>query len=118
MALSPDVTHLLLDPDLGAQSFTVLRRTGKWQGGRLEVRNEKTFRAIGIIQPPSSEELSFFPEGERRRGTIVIYTKTQLHLTDGEDIADSIVWRSESYKIVRVDRWDDYGYCAAYAQKR
>ena len=31
--LSPDVTMLLTDPDLGAQSFTVRRRTSQWESG-------------------------------------------------------------------------------------
>lgn len=118
MSLSPDVTELLVDPDLGAQSFTIRRRTGKWQGGRMEVVTDETLTAVGIIQPPSSEELQFFPEGERRKGVIAIYTQTLLHLTEGEEIADDVTWHDESYKIIRVDRWDDYGYCVAYAQKR
>lgn len=118
MALSPDVTELLVDPDLGAQEFIVRRRTGKWQGGRMIVAEDTTFTAIGIVQPPSSEELQFFPEGERRKGMVAIYTQAILHLTEGEDVADDVTWRGDEYKIVRVDRWDDYGYCVAYAQKR
>lgn len=118
MSLSPDVTELLVDPDLGAQSFTVRRRTGEWQGGRMKVVSDETLSAIGIIQPPSSEELQYFPEGERRKGMVAIYTQTILHLTEGEDIADDVTWQGEAYKIIRVDRWDDYGYCVAYAQKR
>ena len=118
MALSPDVTELLIDPDLGAQEFTVRRRKGKWQGGRMEVSEDKTFTAIGIIQPTSSEDLQFFPEGERRKGMITIYTQEILHLTEGENITDDVTWQSEAYKVIRVDRWQDYGYCVAYAQKR
>lgn len=118
MALSPDVTALLVDPDLGAQEFTVRRRLGKWHNGRMEIASDETLTAIGIIQPPSSEELQFFPEGERRKGMIAIYTQTMLHLSEGGDIADDVTWRGEAYKIIRVDRWADYGYCVAYAQKR
>lgn len=113
-----DITELLVDPDLGAQEFTVRRRKGKWHGGRMEVSEDLSLTAIGIIQPPSSEELRFFPEGERREGMIAIYTQTMLHLTEGEEIADDVTWQGEPYKIIRVDRWDDYGYCVAYAQKR
>ena len=118
MALMPDVTELLFDPDLGAQEFVVTRRTGKWVGGRLTVDTEETLIAIGIIQPPSAEQLAFFPEGERRKGQIVIYTTTTLHLTEGTDIADDIMWNGEQYKLVNVKRWDDYGYVEAYAELR
>lgn len=118
MVLSPDVTELLVDPDLGAQEFSVRRRKGKWQGGRLEVAEDTTFTAIGVIQPPSSEELSYFPEGERRKGMVAIYTQTILHLSEGDDVSDDVTWQGEAYKVIRVDRWQDYGYCVAYAAKR
>lgn len=118
MPLLPDVTELLVDPDLGAQEFTVRRRKGRWYRGELVADKDETFTAIGIIQPPSSEDLQFFPEGERRRGMVAIYTQTMLHMTEGKDVSDDITWNNEAYKIVRVDRWDDYGYCVAYAQKR
>lgn len=118
MALMPDVSALLFDPDLGAQEFTIKRRTGKWIGGRMTVDNETIIRAIGVIQPPSAEQLVFFPEGERRKRQIVIYTTTMLHLTDGSDIADDVTWNGEQYKLVNVKRWNDYGYVEAYAELR
>lgn len=118
MALLPDVTELLFDPDLGAQEFAVKRRTGKWVGGRLAVSNETVIAAIGIIQPPSAEQLAFFPEGERRKGQIVIYTTTELHLTEGTNITDDVTWNGEQYKVVNIKRWSDYGYVEAYAELR
>ena len=116
--LRPNVTRLLFDPRLGAQEFEIKRRTGKWHGGRFTAEDEKLIRATGIIQPPTSEQLVFFPEGERREGQIVIWSTTIMHLTEGEDISDDVTWRGEQYKIIRIDRWTDYGYCAAYGQKR
>lgn len=118
MALMPDVTMLLDDPDLGAQDFTVKRRAGKWFGGRFVVESESLFNAIGIIQPPTPEQLAFFPEGERRVGRIAIYTKQDLHLTEGEMISDDVTWNGEQYKIVNIERWEDYGFVIAFAEKR
>lgn len=118
MALMPDVTMLLHDPDLGAQEFTVKRRTGKWQGGRMTVSTETTFSAIGVIVAPSAEQLAFFPEGERRKGQIVIHTTAMLHLSEGSDISDDVTWRGDQYKLVNVERWDDYGFVVAYAELR
>lgn len=118
MALMPDVTMLLFDPDLGAQTFEVKRRKGEWIGGRLVMRQQETITATGIIQPPSPEQLAMFPEGERRQGMIAIYTTTILHLSDGKDVSDDVTWRGEQYKVIHIDRWTDYGYCVAYAQKR
>ena len=118
MALMPDITALLVDPGLGAQRFTVSRRTGRWREGRFVPETEELIQATGNIQPATAEALQFFPEGERRRGAIVIRSKTLLHLTEGADIADTVTWRGEQYKIVRVDRWDDYGFCVGYAHRR
>ena len=118
MALAPDVTPILYDPELGAQSFTIRRKSGKWERGRLQATVVQEITAIGNIQPPSSEQLVFFPEGERRKGERVIYTTTLLHLSEGEEVADDIIWRGEEYKVIRVDRWDDWGFNIAYAAKR
>lgn len=118
MPLLPDVTMLLGDRDLGAQTFTILRRTGRWERGSFVVDDSQTLTAVGIIQPASPEDLQLFPEGERRRGTLAIYTQTILHITEDPAISDEITWQGESYKVVRVDRWQEYGYCVAYAQKR
>ena len=117
MALMPDITALLVDPELGAQRFSISRRAGRWHEGRFEPESEEIIEATGNIQPANAEALQFFPEGERRRGAITIRTATLLHLTDGTDIADSVLWRGERYKLIRVDRWDDYGFCVGYASR-
>lgn len=118
MSLMPDVTELLHDPDLGAHEFTILRRTGKWYNGRFNAATSKTIQATGIMVPPTAEQLATLPEGERRKGAVAIYSETQMHLTEGEDIADDVTWLGEQYKVIHVDRWDEYGFWIAYAQKR
>jgi len=120
MGLMPDVTSLLLDPDLGAQTVTVKRTRGAWQGGRFvpNAGEPEVFTAVGNLQPATSEQLEFFPEGERREGQMVFYTKTTLHLTEGHEVSDVLVWRGEEYKIINLNRWQDWGFNIAYAQKR
>ena len=120
MALMPEVQFLVTDPDLGAQPFTVTRKTGAWQGGRLVIDPEtgtQTIQAAGVIVPPQPEEMDRFPEGERRKDLKAVYTQTMLHVSDGDSVSDKITWHGASYKIVRVDRWDDWGFCVAYAAK-
>ena len=117
MSLMPDVWQLTLDPELGAQRFTYTRNAGTWVGGRMVLGTGSKITATGIIQAPTPEMLVFFPEGERREGQIVVYTPTTLRLSEGKDVSDIITWRGEDYRVVRVDRWDDYGYNVAYAQK-
>ena len=118
--LMPDVTALLYDSELGAQSVTVTRRSGAWSGGRFVIgeNGTTTFSAIGILQPASPEQLEFFPEGERREGQVVFYTTAPLHLTEGENVSDTLTWRGEDYKIININKWSDYGFNIAYAQKR
>lgn len=118
--LMPDVTFLLADPTIGAQDFNIMRRVGKWSGGRFVIIDEaaENVSAIGVIQPAGDESLQFFPEGERREGRIVIYTKTTIYLTEGSEISDEVEWQGEQYKIVSVTRWQEYGFNIAYACKR
>ena len=123
MALMPDVTMILTDPELGAQEVTIRRRQGSWKNGRyiantLENGETDTFTAIGNLQRASSEQLEVFPEGERKRETKVFYTKTMLYPTEGDKISDELYWHGHPYRIVYVDRWDDWGFCIAYAARR
>lgn len=122
MALMPEVQFLLSDPDLGAQRFTITRKTGKWQGGRLVIPADgsgtKTINAIGIIVPPSEEQLEFFPEGERRTDRKAIYSKTMMYVSEGKEVSDEVTWRGVPYRVLNVQRWDDYGFCVAFAVKK
>lgn len=120
MSLMPDVAFLLFDSDLGAQPFTVKRRKGKWNSGRFDVSEEKILdpAPVGIMLPPTEEQMLTLPEGVRRNGIVALYTTTMLHVTEGEDIADDVTWLGEQYKIIRVDRWDQYGFWIAFAHKR
>lgn len=118
MPLLPDVSMLTEDRDLGAQRVQVIRRTTKWERGTIKTDAEETLSIVGIVQPLGSEALNFLPEGERRKGGISIYTRSTLRLTEGQDASDEVIWQGERYKVVRVDRWSQYGFCVAYASKR
>lgn len=111
------MAFLVQDPDLGAKPFTITRRRGKWRGGRLEIVSEETIKAVGNFQPPTQEQLAFFPEGERREGQVAIWTNTPLHTTKGEEVSDTVTWRGEVYRIIALDTWVEHGFCVAYGQK-
>lgn len=118
MSLLPEVAFLCEDTDLGAQKFTVNRKTGTWNAGRFIPGKPQTLTPIGNIQSPTPEQLAFFPEGVRVNETKVIYTTTMLYMTEGEEISDEIIWNGHTYKVIRADRWDEWGYCVAYAARR
>ncbi len=120
MALMPEVQFLLSDPELGSQTFSITRKTGAWSGGRLVIDDfagTDTISATGIIVPPEAEQLDRFPEGERHRDLKAVYSKTMMHVSEGDTVSDKITWGGSSYKIVKVERWDDWGFCVAFAAK-
>ena len=121
MALSPDVDFLVSDPELGAQPFIITRRTARWHEGKLIIpsgsEGTQARSAVGIIDPPTPDQLEFFPEGVRREATKAVYSQTIMHVTEGKNVSDTITWDGDVYKIVRVDPWNEWGFCVAYAVK-
>ena len=109
--LHPDVTALLLDPDLGAQPFSVTRYVTMMKQGK-PVTEEETLLAVGSIQPAKEEELSQLPEGDRITGAIVIRTPTEIRQTD------SIFWGGRGWKVLSVNRYAQHGYYEAYATRK
>lgn len=134
MSLQPDITSLLLDPELGAQSFTINRTMGSWKKGRF-VEDVTVIKAIGNIQPATAEELEQLPEGDRRKGVIVIRTPTPIYETQvvdspeespegsaqtpqKEHTTDEITWRGNAYKVLSAMMWGDYGWYEAFATRK
>lgn len=130
MALQPDITSLLLDPELGAQSFTINRTMGSWKKGRF-IEEVTVIKAIGNIQPATAEELEQLPEGDRRKGVIVIRTPTPIYETQDamttdepsqtpakEHATDEIVWRGNAYKVLSAMMWADFGWYEAFATRK
>lgn len=105
--LHPDVTALLLDPDLGAQPFSVTRYVTMMKQGKPVVEKE-TLLAVGSIQPAKAEELSQSPEGDRVAGSIVIRSPTEIRQTD------SVFWAGCAWKVLSVNRYAQHGYYEAY----
>lgn len=116
--LSPDVADLVEDEDLGAQDFTILRRTGKHIKGTFTETSRETLTKKGLIVPKDAEQLQFFPEGDRKKGMITVYTRADLNMTDGGDVSDEIIWDGANYRIVMVDPFTDYGFCVGHASRR
>lgn len=116
---TPDITSLLSDPALGAQRFTILRHPGSWVDGRF-VSSTEQIEARGNIQPASPFTLSQLPEGERANGLLVLRTATPIQMArDSEPYAlsDEILWRGDTYKLVRLNPWADYGFYEGYLER-
>ena len=117
-----DVSDLMHDPDFSSR-YTVIRRSGKWEGARFVLGEPKKLKYYGPVQPATSKELEQLPEGDRHSGTMQFYCappKT-LHITseDGQqaNVSDEIVYRGHRYKVFSVKDWSEHGYICASAYK-
>lgn len=129
--LQPDITSLLSDPELGAQRFTIIRTTGSWVKGRF-IEDTEEIKAIGNIQPATPTDLDQLPEGDRKKGVIVIRTTTAIFDVDDcteqsadpsetlkkEHAADEIIWRGNTYKVLSASLWGDFGWYEAFATRK
>ena len=115
-----DITSAVFDPELGCTAFTVERitctrsREGTTACGRTE-------QAMGCIHPGTPETLKLLPEEEQLEAFIVIYTDCALGTGDpGEDgvsfdAPDRIHWNGQTWRVVKVRNWQEFGYVQAWA---
>lgn len=122
MARTPllNVGELITDPDF-CQDFTVIRKAGSWNEGRFET-TETTIDSYGIIDPQTTTEVQFNPDGALIHGIIKVYTHMPLYTTRkftpiiGDTstvqgyISDRINWSGHYYIVLEEDNYKDYGY--------
>ena len=111
----------LQDPELGYTAFTVQRTSYRRQNGE-SVPAVQTLPASGCIHPGTPEMLQLLPEEERHEEFIAVYTDFALSLGENDggaaySVPDRIVWKDETWRIVRVRNWSMFGYYAGYAVK-
>ena len=116
-----DIMSALTDPELGYTAFTVQRITYIRQNG-TSVPSSQTFSASGCIHPGTPEMLQLLPEEDRHEEFIVIYTDFALSFgaNDGGAVytaPDRIVWKGETWRVIRIHDWGDFGYRQAMAIK-
>ena len=120
-----NVSRIIKDPKFN-QAFTVRRSSGSFVNGRwVETYADLSFR--GVISVADAKTLQAMPEGDRITGAIVIHTlySDPIYTTrsegdvsgTGPGTSDIIVWRSEHYRILKVDPYVDYGYFRAVAER-
>ena len=115
-----DFSDVLFDPELGCTAFTVERITYTRSREGTATRSV-TEQALGCIHPGTPEMLRLLPEEEKAEQFIVIYTGYALSTgtaeTDGTEFtgADRIHWSGKTWRVVKVRKWQNFGYCQAYA---
>jgi hypothetical protein len=99
-----------------AQSFTVNRSTGTFQqGGFVSTTSPLDF--WGIIQPATDEDVAQVPEGDRSTGMMGFISEQRMYKTYVEGstsgIGDTITWNGQTYRLVTVGPWKDFGFWKA-----
>ena len=116
-----DISSVIFDPELGSTAFTVERITYTRSRGGMSSRSV-TARAQGCIHPGTAEMLQLLPEEEKNETFIVIYTDYALSTGTPEDAGassftgpDRIHRNGQTWRVVRVRDWQEFGYYLAYA---
>ena len=110
-----DNSSLIVDPDLGAQAYTVLRSTGSFVKGRW-TETEEEIPGFGSVHVASQKDLNQFPEGDKIKSAMTFYSPQELFVTrtgDTPGTSDKCVWRDEEYKLVAVFPYIDFGFYKA-----
>ena len=113
-----NLSSALLDPELGAVSFTVERITYRRSGGTV-TSSSQTFTAVGCIHPGTPEMIQLLPEEDRHEIFIAVYTDFALSLGTNSGVTytgpDRIHYANQTWRVVRVRDWSSFGYYQAYA---
>lgn len=109
-----DVADVLTDLDL-AQAILVTRATEDVDDRGRTLQAKRDFTVQGVVHPATEKQLLLLPEASRGDETIAVYTATQLTAGDDAHSPDTVTWRGETYKVVKVMDYSDYGYNLALA---
>lgn len=91
----------------GYQETLIVRRQtpGSYVNGNFVEGDSTETSFVGVTQPLTPRDLALLPEGQMENEGIKIYTETQL-FTGNEKTkqkADIIVWRGNTYEVLRVE---------------
>lgn len=122
MALLPDITGLLDDPDVGGgQAFTIIRTTVQRSKGRASTSVIRRIRATGSVQPVGENVLDQLPEGDRDEAEFIIRSTTPFQngsSSGTEDVLpDEVEYCGERYKLLKTKEWQRWGMHVAIVKR-
>jgi len=109
------VAEVVTDPDL-AEPFVITRSQGGSFIAGVWSNQVITVNGYGVIQPSTPEELEQIPEGDRVLGAMSFHSADPLYETNTtgvntpSGISDVIAWRNQTYRLVKIFPWEDFGY--------
>ena len=111
--------EILSDPDLGAGTFSILRRTWTQECGVPRTTGVEEIFAFGTVHPALPAQLELLPEEYRHEPVVLIHSTEPLSL--GEEQGDSWTAPDEIrcgeavYRVFQVRPWQAYGFWKAWA---
>lgn len=99
-----------------SQQIVIFRQRGTWIKGRFTPGERETITTTGIVTKARARDLVVIPEGDRQGGGIRVLTTIPVYVTGqngGENLADTISWEGDTYKVVSVDPDQKYGFYRA-----
>lgn len=96
----------------------VRHEAGTYNKGRWSEGAETITTITASVQPVTGKELELLPETFRARGTVKIYSTTELFQGSRElgQSPDSIIWNGKRYEVDTVEDWSALGgYWKAFA---
>lgn len=118
--LNPDVTEILIDPELGGgEPFTVIRTFNLRIGGNVRQTTQEII-ATGNIQPENKSIQSSTTE-DLLSESIVIYTMFIFQTGSNEfsefTEPDEILYNGQRYRITSVNNWKEWGFTIGHAER-
>jgi hypothetical protein len=118
--MSFDVSEVVTSGDI-AESYTVIRSVGSFAVGGMWQENINSFTGFGIVSDANARDMMQVPEGDRIKGAMLFWSKTELFVSrnagDQSGVADRLVWQGDTFKIQSVKRYPQRGYYRAIATR-
>ena len=114
-----DVSDVLDDPDFQT-SITLLRTAVSGMERGRETTASTSTMMLAVVQPATSADLQRLPDASLNEGAITIWARWAFATDTATTKADKVVWRDDTYTVMTVDDWGEFGsgYFRAIAQRQ
>ena len=114
------LTPVIMDEELGAAPFVIIRRTWRKETGHPVLMSEDRIETRGTIHPASMKDLSLLPEEYHFQSVLHIHSPVRLSLGETLDdltfmTPDLIEYGDRHYMVFSIRDWLPFGFCRAYA---
>ena len=110
---------LLTDPEMGASSFSILRKTWAEEDGVPRLIDLEEIYAFGTLHPADPTRLDLLPEESRHDPIVLIHATEPLSLGEQHGnvwtAPDEIHWDDKVYRVFQVRPWQAFGFWKAWA---